>query len=170
MQDGHTQAIRILIERYKQHVFKIAMSVVHNEKDAEDIAQETFIKMIDALPSYRFEGFKTWLGRMTLHKSIDYKRKQQRRKEDLSNFEQDYHWVDQGDVETEVIVNDLQTRVQTSLQHMPAKFKSVVECYYLEDMSYREIACHLELAESNVKMRLYRARAWMKEHWKEDDF
>ncbi|WP_440898139.1 RNA polymerase sigma factor [Amphibacillus sp. Q70] len=170
MKTGQTQALRLLIERYKHHVFKIALSVVHNEKDAEDIAQETFIKMIDALPSYRSEGFKTWISRIALHKSIDFKRKQQRRREELSTFEQDYQWVDQDNVEQEFLKNELQQKIKIALKYMPEKFRGVIQCYYMEDMSYKEIADQLDLTESNVKIRLYRARIWMKEHWKEEDF
>ncbi|GAE91435.1 hypothetical protein JCM21714_384 [Gracilibacillus boraciitolerans JCM 21714] len=61
IKSGNNQALRILIERYKHHVFKVTLSVVHNQQDAEDLAQETFIKMIDALSTYQSQGFKTLL-------------------------------------------------------------------------------------------------------------
>lgn len=126
--------------------------------------------MTDALPTYRSEGFKTWLSRIALHKSIDFKRKQQRRREELSTFEQDYQWIDHHNVEHEFLESERQQKVKAALKHMPEKFRSVVQCYYMRDMSYKEIANQLGLTEANVKIRLYRARIWMKEHWKEEDF
>lgn len=167
---GNTQALRILIERYKNHVFRITMSVVHNEKDAEDLAQETFIKMMDALSTYQSQGFKTWISRIALHKAIDYKRKLQRKKEELSTFEEDNQWSDNNNVEKEIATKEVRQRVKESIASMPDKLQLVVHYYYLEDCSYKEIADKLAIEESNVKMRLYRARKWMKTHWKEEDF
>src|SRR5699024_291022 len=108
---GNNQALRILIERYKHHVFAVTMSVVHNEKDAEDLAQETFIKMIDALSTYQTQGFKTWISRIALHKAIDYKRKKQRQKEDLTFFDQEFQWSNKEDVEHEILKKEQMTRI-----------------------------------------------------------
>nr|WP_262359956.1 RNA polymerase sigma factor [Gracilibacillus massiliensis] len=170
MQAGNKQALRILIERYKHHVFKVTLSVVHNEKDAEDLAQETFIKMIDALSTYQSQGFKTWISRIALHKAIDFKRKRQRQQEDLDAFDQDYQWSAGNHVEKEVLEKEKNLRVRNSLEQIPEKLRLVVHYYYLKDYSYKQIAEKLMLEESTVKMRLYRARNWMKQHWKEEDF
>ncbi|WP_228275781.1 RNA polymerase sigma factor [Gracilibacillus oryzae] len=167
---GNKQALRLLIENYKHHVYKVAYSVVHDEKEAEDVAQETFIKMIDALPSYQNQGFKTWISKIALHKAIDAKRKKQRKQEELTSFEEDYLYPDEGRVDQMILEKEQNRLVHKAIDQMPAKFQDVVKLYHLEGRSYKTIADKLELKETTVKMRLYRARMWMKENWKEEDF
>ncbi|SDM50204.1 RNA polymerase sigma factor, sigma-70 family [Sediminibacillus halophilus] len=167
---GNQQALRLLIERYKHHVFKVTMSVLHDEKAAEDAAQETFIKMVDALPSYQHQGFKTWLGRIAFHKAIDSRRKQQRMKEDVSGPYHEYHHGQVDSAEEQVLLQERKQRIRDQIEQLPEKLQFAVRCYYLEGMSYAEIANQLDLAEKTIEVRLYRARKWMKAHWKEDDF
>ncbi len=160
----------MLVERHKQHVFKVTMSVLHDEKAAEDVAQETFIKMVDALPSYQQQGFKTWLGRIAFHKAIDARRKQQRMQEDFNGTRHEYHHGHVDSVEDQVLLRERRQRIRDQIDQLPEKLQLAVRCYYLEDMSYAEIANQLGLAEKTIEVRLYRARKWMKTHWKEDDF
>ncbi|WP_331460515.1 RNA polymerase sigma factor [Gracilibacillus suaedae] len=167
---GNQHAIRLLIERYKHHVFKVTYSVVHDEKTAEDLAQETFIKMIDALSSYQHKGFKTWISRIALHKAIDYQRKKTRQKEELETFEAFEPVSTQANLDEQVISKDTLNKVHQHINGMPEKFQIVVKAYYFEELSYKQIAQKLGVEQTNVKMRLYRARKWMKENWKEEDF
>ncbi|MFD1020775.1 RNA polymerase sigma factor [Thalassobacillus hwangdonensis] len=167
---GNQQAIRVLVERYKHHVFKVAYGVVRDERLAEDLAQETFIKMMDALPGYRSEGFKTWLSRIALNKAIDHKRKEARRKEDLSDstYEQTIHISESA--EQEMLQKESIRNIRRHLDGIPKNFQGVVKAYYLDGKSYEEIAQTFDLAEKTVEMRLYRARKWMKHNWKEENF
>ncbi|WP_345242794.1 RNA polymerase sigma factor [Pontibacillus salipaludis] len=165
---GHQQALRLLIERYKGHVFKVTYSVVRDEKEAEDLAQETFIKMMDALPSYQSQGFKTWLSRIAMNKAIDYKRKKARQKEDLAYETLEYERMQSA--EEEWLEREKVLAVSHSIGLLPANYQGVVQAYYIEGKSYNEIAREHALEEKTVEMRLYRARKWMKRNWKEDEF
>ncbi|MGP4041240.1 RNA polymerase sigma factor [Gracilibacillus sp. D59] len=167
---GNQHAIRLLIERYKHVVFKVIYSVVHDEKTAEDLAQETFIKMIDALSSYQHKGFKTWISRIALHKAIDHKRKKTRQKEELETFEEFEPKSLEIDPDEQIIKKDKLNKVRQQINLMPEKLRMVVKAYYFEELSYKQIAQELNIEETTVKMRLYRARNWMKENWKEEDF
>ncbi|WP_228409549.1 RNA polymerase sigma factor [Radiobacillus deserti] len=167
---GNQQALRVLIETYKQHVFNITYSVLRDPQEAEDVAQETFIKMMNSLPSYQHQGFKTWLGKIALHKAIDYKRKKQRAKEDLTYFDKEYALPTIDSTEDKVIHESLRKRVRTAIGEMPETLRLTVWYYYIEDLSYQEISKKLSIEETTVKMRLYRARKWMKDNWKEEDF
>ncbi|KGP91021.1 RNA polymerase sigma factor SigW [Pontibacillus chungwhensis BH030062] len=156
------------MERYKGHVFKVTYSVVRDEKEAEDLAQETFIKMMDALPSYQSQGFKTWLSRIAMNKAIDYKRKKARQKEDLAFETFEYERIQSA--EEEWLEHEKVTAVSQSIGLLPANYQGVVQAYYIEGKSYSEIASEQALEEKTVEMRLYRARKWMKRNWKEDEF
>lgn len=159
-----------MIERYKHHVFKVIYSVVHDEKIAEDLAQETFIKIIDALSSYQHKGFKTWISRIALNKAIDYKRKKTRRQEELETFEKFEPVSTEILPEEKIISKDTINKVREQINLLPPKFRQVVKAYYFEELSYKQIAEMTGIEETTVKMRLYRARKWMKENWKEEDF
>ncbi|WP_171038116.1 RNA polymerase sigma factor [Aquibacillus sediminis] len=168
---GNKQALRLLIEKYKQHVFKVTYSVVHDEKEAEDLAQETFIKMMDALPSYKSQGFKTWLSRIALNKAIDFKRKKQRQKEDLTFFDKEATFQSPGEsAEEQFIHQEREENVRKAIDNMPETLQAPVRYFHLQGLSYKEIAEKLEVEETTVKMRLYRARKWMKANWKEEEF
>ncbi|WP_082235071.1 RNA polymerase sigma factor [Halobacillus massiliensis] len=165
---GNTQAARILIERYKHHVFKVAMSVMRDEKLAEDVAQETFIKMLDALPSYKGPGFKTWISKIAYRKALDEKRKQKRRPEDP--VELDFEIKSADSTEKEFLKNESIHLIRMAVDQLPENYREVVEAYYIDELSYKEMEEKFGLAEKTVEMKLYRARKWMKKHWKEDDF
>lgn len=60
--------------------------------------------------------------------------------------------------------------VRAAIMEMPDKLRLVVQLYHLEGLSYKEISDQLNMKESTIKMRLYRARNWMKENWKKEDF
>lgn len=168
MKNGNQQALRVLIERYKHYLFKVIFSVVRDEKEAEDLTQETFIKMMEALPAYEDQGFKTWLSRIAMNKAIDAKRKKSRQKEEL-NLETRKNSGGQS-AEEEWLRMEKVHSVSRSIKRLPNNYQGVVEAYYIEGKSYTQIACEYELEEKTVEMRLYRARKWMKQNWKEDEF
>lgn len=168
VRSGNQQALRVLIERYKHHLFKVIFSVVRDETEAEDLTQETFIKMMDALPSYEDQGFKTWLSRIAMNKAIDAKRKKKRHQVDLIEPET-LPFVGHS-AEEEWLAKEKEQSVSKSIKHLPNNYQGVVEAYYIQGKTYTQIACEYELEEKTVEMRLYRARKWMKENWKEDEF
>nr|WP_281242751.1 RNA polymerase sigma factor [Salinibacillus kushneri] len=168
---GHQQALRMLIEKYKHHIFKVTYSVAKDKQEAEDLTQETFIKMVDALPSYQAQGFKTWLSRIAYHTAIDSYRKKKRRQEDLTSFDEPiFHIEQENSAEMEMLERNKKENVRKAIESMPGSFRDVVFCYYIREMSYAEIAQDLNIAEKTVEMRLYRSRKWMRQYWKEEDF
>ncbi|WP_267879779.1 RNA polymerase sigma factor [Pontibacillus marinus] len=169
VREGNQQALRVLIERYKSHLFKVIYGVVRDEQEAEDITQETFIKMMDALPSYQSQGFKTWISRIAFNKAIDAKRKKQRQKEVVGHDEQKDSQT-RGSAEHEWLQQEKITSVAKSIEQLPETYQGVVKAYYIHGKSYQEIAKDHHIEEKTVEMRLYRARKWMKKNWKEDEF
>jgi RNA polymerase sigma factor (sigma-70 family) len=171
IRDGNEQALRMLIEKYKQHIFNITFSVTKDVQEAEDLAQETFMKMVDALPSYQSQGFKTWISRIAFHTSIDYYRKKKRRNEELTTFDTPMiHQQTKDSAEKTMLQETRIKSIRKAIQNMPDTYRDVVFLYYIDEKSYSDIAKELNLAEKTIEMRLYRARKWMKENWKEDEF
>ena len=168
IKQGHQQALRLIIETYKHSIYHVIYNVIRDEKEAEDLTQETFLKMVDALPSYERKGFKTWLSRIAFRTALDAKRKKQRQHEQLTDTEIPTDLMKSA--EDEWMQSERSKAVVNSITHMPSTFKGVVYAYYIEGKSYKTIAEEYQIAEKTIEMRLYRARKWMKDNWKEDDF
>ncbi len=152
-------------------MFKVTYSVLRDQQLAEDITQETFIKMMDALPSYQQKGFKTWLSRIAMNKAIDHKRKQSRKPEDLSDFSDKELKQDDGTSAEDLVISQERTeRIRRSIDALPDNYKEVVEAFYINGRSYHEIAQQQQISVKTVEVKLYRARKWMKHNWKEEDF
>ncbi|MFD0617721.1 MULTISPECIES: RNA polymerase sigma factor [Paenibacillus] len=174
---GDSAAFRQLIDRYHGHIFQIAYSVVRDRTDAEDIAQNVFIQIHRSLPQYESKGLKTWISRIAMNKAIDYKRKLNRRREDVV---EDVEVVEgnrpfvassmESDVLSEVIHRDRQARIREQLEHIPELHRQMIESFYLEEKSYDQIALECDISLKTVESRLYRARQWLRTHWKEEDW
>ncbi|GAB6990254.1 RNA polymerase sigma factor [Paenibacillus pini] len=172
IRQGEQAAFRIIVERYGQHVFHTAYSVLRNTKEAEDAAQETFIQVYKSLPEYRSQGFKTWLTRIALHKAIDAKRKLSRRREDqafdATVMEQ---WPSaEEDVVVQLIRQEKRETLERKLARLPEQHREILTLFYIQEKSYEEIATEQEIAVKTVESRLYRARGWVRNHWKEEEW
>ncbi len=171
VRSGNDHAFRILIETYKESVFRTVYSVLHNQKDAEDATQEVFIKIYTSLPQYQNQGFKTWMTRIAVNHAIDLKRKRDRKKE-VSHEEQpsEGHLGLSEDVEALFFQNERRKLVLQKLDDLPAGYREVVHDFYIKEKTYQQIAEEQQIQVKSVEVKLYRARNWMKKHWKEEDF
>ena len=168
---GNEHAFRILIETHKETVFRTVYSVLRHQKDAEDATQEVFIKIYTSLPQYKNQGFKTWMTRIAVNHAIDLKRKRDRKKEE-SHEEQPTkaHLGLSDDVEALFFQNERRKLVLQKLDDLPAGYREVVHDYYIKEKTYQQIAEEQQIQVKSVEVKLYRARNWMKKHWKEEDF
>ncbi|MFD1708206.1 RNA polymerase sigma factor [Siminovitchia sediminis] len=168
---GNDRAFRILVEKYRTYVFHTVYGVLRNEKDAEDAAQEVFMKIYASLPQYDNQGFKTWITRIAVNHAIDMKRKKMRRKEEMNvEYEETSHSPTGDSVEWLVMKREQQYLIRKRLDELPDNYRTVVEGFYIKEQTYEELANELGVKAKTIEVRLYRARQWMKKHWKEDDF
>lgn len=171
-QQGDRSVFPWLVREYGTYVYRVAHSVLHDAKEAEDAAQETFLQIYKSLPEYRSQGFKTWMTRIAVNKSIDIKRKRDRRKEE--------HW-DPADLDLQVTGSDedylsglidaeRSAEVRQRVAGLPAGHRQIVTKFYLEGKSHEQIAVELSVAVKTVESRLYRARAYIREHWSREEW
>ncbi|WP_416151181.1 RNA polymerase sigma factor [Salipaludibacillus sp. HK11] len=145
--------------------------MLRNEKDAEDAAQEVFIKIYSSLPKYEGKGLKTWMVRIAVNHAIDVKRKQQRRREDVKeDVGLQLVKPSSDSVEGKYIQKELQHHVRRRIDELPKNYRRVVYGYYIEEKSFKLLANEQGINEKSIRVKLHRARNWMREHWKEDDF
>ena len=141
---------------------RVAYSVVRNQPDAEDIAQDAFVRAYRSFRSLRDrDRFRAWLVRMTWRLALDWKRGARRRgtREDaVARLSPAF-----GDAEREAILNDRATRLWTAIDALPEKLRLVIVLAAIDGHGTREISALLEIPEGTVKSRLFDARQKLKE-------
>ena len=148
-----------LFETYKQNIYAAAFSVCRNAEDAEDVTQETFLRYHRANKQFESEQhIKAWLLRVAINGAKDVWRSGRRKNEvPLEDY-----------METLPFESQESSSLFEAVMALPATFRSVIHLFYYEDYTVREIAEILHLTQSNVKVRLNRGRALLKETLKED--
>jgi len=168
---GDDEAFRLLVEKYRNDLFRVIYSVLKDQKESEDAAQEVFMKIYTSLPRYENLGFKTWITRIAVNHAIDIKRKQQRRREDVSEIvEIDSEAGEETSLESEVIHRERRKLVRERLNELPDNYRDVIYGYYIAEKSYKQMALEQNVQVKTIETKLYRARIWMKKHWREEDF
>ncbi|MFC7785163.1 MULTISPECIES: sigma-70 family RNA polymerase sigma factor [Rossellomorea] len=166
--NGSEHAFRMLIEMHKQYVFKCIFGVLRNQKDAEDASQEVWMKIYTSLPQYGHQGFKTWMTRIAVNHAIDCKRRQARQEEELV----DELPVKESEdaIERRLLRKEQKQLVLRHLEEVPESYREVIEGFYIKEKSYQELANEQHVQVKTIETKLYRARLWMRKHWKEEDF
>ena len=167
---GDEKAYRELIERHQAQVYSLALRMVRRAEDAEDLAQETFVRMFRALSRYDpTRPFTAWLFTIATRLCIDHIRRRKVGVISLTRREQDSEEEYQIEVEDPGLLPDEvathaeeERRVADLIESLPAHYRIVVILRHLQDLSYEEIAEALHLPLGTVKARIHRARALLK--------
>jgi RNA polymerase sigma-70 factor (ECF subfamily) len=158
-------AYRILLERYWKVVLALLRSRVRSERDAEDLAQETFIRAFRSLPKLNRRGhFLAWLARIAQNLATDHLRRRRTpasldRIEDESLERSRKTWQASQEVQDRLERQEEMELVLNALGELPARHRVVVTLRYLKGLSNREIAALLGEPEGTVRNRLFRALA-----------
>lgn len=150
---GKSFAQKMLYDKYSKLFYAICIRYCKDQDDAQDILQDSFIKIFKNLNQFKHEGsFEGWMKRIVVNTSIEFYRKQM----NMISYEDQY-------TEEEIpIINDEITLDQTALldliQTLPNGFRMVFNMYVIEGYSHAEIAEKLEISEGTSKSQLSRAR------------
>jgi RNA polymerase sigma-70 factor (ECF subfamily) len=155
-------AFRVLVERYRERVFALCFKMLRSRIEAEDVAQDTFVKAYRKLDSFRGDSqFFTWLYRIALNVARDRMDSVQYRQSKVATDIADIEPVRHDDRERPDRTaerEDLRKVARRVLEHIPPQFRSVLILRELEGMEYREIADTLGLSVGTVMSRAFRAR------------
>lgn len=157
---GNTAAYAVLIDRHKDLVFTIAMNITRSREDAEEVAQDAFLKAFQKLAGFRQESsFQTWIYRIVYNEAISRVRKNKMKLMDLE--EEMTGNIPDEEIEEDVAGLDEQEQklvIGKILDKLPEIDRVIVTLFYLESHPVTEIAEITGLGESNVKVRLHRVR------------
>lgn len=168
---GNEHAFRLLVEKYRIHIFKNVFAVLRNQKDAEDAVQEVFVKIYTSLPNYENQGFKTWMTRIAINHAIDVKRKKARRPEEqLTDIQAETLISASENTEQIIIQKELQQLIRKRMNELPLNYRELIYQFYIEEKTYKELAEEHQVKVKTIETKLYRARTWIKNNWKEEDF
>lgn len=165
-QKGDTEAFTRLVEIYQTPVYNLCYRMLNNAGDAEDAAQETFLRAYQSIRRYdNSRSFPTWLLSIAAHYCIDQIRKQ--RMSLVSTEDSVYPELMDMSPGPESSVSRIEERkeIQAILDTLQSVDRAAVVMYYWYEMSYEEIGEALDLTLSAVKSRLHRARRAMAEQW-----
>ena len=154
---GQTQYFSYIVEKYQNVVFSIALKVLKNRDDAEEMAQESFIKAYKSLHTFKGRAkFSTWLYRITYNNCISEIRK---RKTHFTSTDDVEVRDDDSEINLDGIPEENRAKyVKAALEKLPEDEYALVLLYYFEDQSIEEISKVTGLTDSNTKVKLHRAR------------
>jgi RNA polymerase sigma-70 factor, ECF subfamily len=160
--EGSRDAFRLLVERHMKGAYDIAHHFLGDHEDAQDIAQEAFVRVHRSLGSFRGEAlFGTWLYRIVTNLAMN----RLRQKKSRARFEvrsDEAPAGDQGRAGPESDRPDLAGHVEKALHELPTLQRAVVMLRHLNGLSTREVSSILNCSEGTVKVHLHRGLKKMK--------
>jgi RNA polymerase sigma-70 factor, ECF subfamily len=166
VQRGDKTAFNVLVLRYQHRVLKLVNRFASDSAEAEDIAQEAFIKAYRALPSFRGDSaFYTWLYRIAINTAKNAVVSNRRRPvdfdldlQDPEQFERQARLKEVDTPEGMLLSEEIRGTVAKAIEHLPEDLRMAIVLRELEGLSYEEIAEVMECPVGTVRSRIFRAR------------
>ncbi|MDO5981612.1 RNA polymerase sigma factor [Flavivirga spongiicola] len=158
--DGDTNAFEVLVERYKDLVFTLTLRMLKNREEAEEVAQDTFIKAYKSLNRFKGDSkFSTWIYKIAYNTSLDRLKKNKKHFNDVAIDEFTEHQVKTIDNALDHLENkEREQSIQECITLLPSDDSFLLTLYYYEDQSLEEISKTMGLTPNNVKVKLFRSR------------
>jgi RNA polymerase sigma-70 factor, ECF subfamily len=166
VQRGERGAFDLLVRKYQHKVLKLVSRFVSDFSEAEDVAQEAFIKAYRALPSFRGDSaFYTWLYRIAINTAKNALVSNRRRPIDFDLDLQDPDQYDKQSLLKEsdtpegvALTEEIRTTVEKAIEQLPEDLRTAIVLRELEGLSYEEIAEAMDCPVGTVRSRIFRAR------------
>jgi RNA polymerase sigma-70 factor (ECF subfamily) len=154
----------VVVREHGDRVYRLAYRLSGNKADAEDLTQETFVRVFRSLAEYQPGTFEGWLHRITTNLFLDMARRRQRiRFEALPDDVGDRLASAEAGPEVAYTQNHLDPEIQAALDALPPDFRAAVVLCDLEQLSYEEIAATLNVKVGTVRSRIHRGRVLLRE-------
>ncbi len=160
---GNQAAFASIVEKHKDMVFTICVKIVRKPEDAEELAQDVFMKVFDKIASFRGDArFSTWLYRIAYNAAISKTRKRRLEVEAIDDFTINNYSVDDVKENLETLGKEEQhALLKMIMDQLPEDDYIIIKLFYLKALSIVDISQITGLSEANVKVKLHRIRKKM---------
>ncbi len=168
---GDTAALTELVNIYSGRIYSLAIRIMRNEEDAEDVLQETFLLMMKKIDQYSGRSsFYTWLYRVATNVALGKIREKKRSEKNISIDEPEFaslkgsqlsEWPDH--IENKLDDGAFRKCLTEAMNALPTNYRTVFVLRDLEKLSTKETSKILKISEANVKVRLMRARLFLRD-------
>jgi len=160
--NGDKNSFAYLVERHKNMVFTIAKRMLQNQEDAEEVAQDAFMKAYKSLKKFKGESkFSTWLYKIVYNFSISKIRKKKHDTFSIDDSENShFEAIEESSYNKlqDLEKTDQSNYIKTAIEQLDYEERTVITLYYQKEQKVNEIAEITGLSASNVKVKLFRAR------------
>lgn len=164
VQEGDAHAFGFIVERYEEKMMRYARKFLANGQDAQDIVQDAFLKAYENIQSFdRSKRFSPWLYRIAHNEFVSAIRKKKRGPMMLFNADTFFpQLVSKDRTDSAFEEKELRIALNTSLNELNVKYREPLILYYMEELSYKEIADVLQIPISTVGIRIKRGKGMLK--------
>jgi RNA polymerase sigma-70 factor (ECF subfamily) len=162
---GNSNAFSHLVDKHKDKAYNLAFRICGNHEEAEELAQDSFLKAYRSLNSFKMKSsFATWLYRIVYNTSISHVRIKKKGVLSLEDFPADAtDFIGSNTTEEEAEKDYRNALVNFALQKINEDERGLISLYYYEELSSEEISDVTGISKSNIKVKLFRARQKMLE-------
>ncbi|UJH68022.1 RNA polymerase sigma factor [Allomuricauda sp. SCSIO 65647] len=163
--NGDSQSFAHVVDRHKDLVFSLAIRMLKNQEEAEEVSQDTFVKVYTSLKSFKGDSkFSTWIYRIAYNTCLDHIKKNKKRFDQLELNEVTENKMESLQNALDImIVEERAEMVRSCLDYLSAEDTALLTLFYLEEKNLKEIEKIMKLTVNTLKVRLFRARKKMAE-------
>jgi RNA polymerase sigma-70 factor, ECF subfamily len=165
---GETALFEIIMRRYNQRLFRVALAILRDQAEAEDVTQDAYVRAYQHLNQFAGRSaFSTWLTRIAVHEALA-RAGRRRQLEGLEGMvmlkgENSRELTSRlASPEQQASIGEISKLLETAILSLPETYRTVLMLRDVEEMSTAETASALNLTEENVKVRLHRARVLLR--------
>ncbi|NJN41500.1 MAG: sigma-70 family RNA polymerase sigma factor [Flammeovirgaceae bacterium] len=152
---GDHDLYRVLVDRYKSYAFTIALKILKDKEEAEEAAQDAFIKAYKYLGKFdKRSKFSTWLYRIVFNTAVSYKRKMKVQHSSVENISIE----DSLNHSSAIELKDKRKFINQALNRLSDQDQVAVQMFYLKELSLEEVSILLNVNLNTIKVRIHRAR------------
>jgi RNA polymerase sigma-70 factor (ECF subfamily) len=160
---GASDAFGELVTRYQAGVFNVCYRMTNERREAEDLTQETFLRVYARLDTFDIEReFGPWVRRAAANLCLNHLESQKV----TAQFDEERDADESSQPESVIEIRERSEQIRVALASLPAQYRAVVELRHYQELSYDEIAAELDIPLSDVKSHLFRARRLLAEKLK----
>jgi RNA polymerase sigma-70 factor (ECF subfamily) len=157
---GDAEAFGGLVTRYQASVFNVCYRMLHERSEAEDMTQETFIRIHGRLDTFDPERpFGAWIRRVAVNVCLNHLAPQRT----VAELDDEREAAESLSPESQTEDRERDDQIRRALVSLPAQYRAVIELRHYQELSYDEIATELKIPLSDVKSHLFRARKMLAE-------